>query len=77
MRAWSTSDMSRAGQTNWLARLYEKTVSGIRANGLPRESSGELNIKVPRLDEQARAMTHRDILPPDHNPPSGVLDWLE
>lgn len=74
---WSTSDIRRDAQTEWLVRTYETTVNGIRKIGkLPDGSSSVLSVKIPTLGEQARVMRDRDMLPPGHNTPTGVLDWL-
>lgn len=76
--AWSPAEFFRDGQTDWLTRLYEYSVNNIRARGcLPYGEISAIKIETPRLDEQAAVMRYRDQLPPGHNPPSGVLDWLE
>ncbi len=78
MAAWSTTEIQRDGQTDWLVRLYEKTVHAVRElGGVPSDSYSVMRIQTPNLDEQAAVMRYRDQLPPGHNPPTGVLDWLE
>lgn len=78
MAAWSTTEMRRDGQTDWLVRLYEKTVNAVRElGGIPSDSYSVMNIQTPNLDEQAAIMRYSDQLPPGHNAPTGVLDWLE
>lgn len=76
--AWSPAEFSRDGQTDWLTRLFEYSVNAIRARGnLPYKENSAIKIEIPGLDEQAAIMRYRDQLPPGHNPPTGVLDWLE
>lgn len=78
MSVWSTSEIKRDGQTDWLVRLYEKTVHAVRElGGAPSDSWSAMSIQIPNLDAQAAVMRCRDQLPPGHNPPTGVLDWLE
>lgn len=76
--AWSTADCARDGQTDWLTRLYEHCVNAIRSSGsLPYGEDSAIKIAVPSLDGQAAIIRYRELLPPGHNPPTGVLDWLE
>lgn len=71
---WSTRNLKQDGQTDWLVRLYEKTISGIRANGgLPTEIESILQFYIPTASEQAKVMRFREILPPGHNIPSGII----
>lgn len=78
MAAWSTSDLQRDGQTDWLVRLYEKTVNAVRElGGVPSDSYSVMSIQTPNLDAQAAAMRYQDQYPPGNNAPTGVLDWLE
>ena len=66
------------GQTDWLVRLYEKTVNGMRElGGLPRESEGYvLNVHLPPMHDMAQVMRYRQQMPPGHNIPSGVIEGL-
>ena len=76
--AWSTSNIKQDGQTEFLVRIYETAISGIRdINGLPSGAISVLTIETPTLDRQASVMRYRNQLPPGHNPPSGVMDWLD
>lgn len=78
MAPWSTSNMKKDGQTDWLVRLYEKSVTGVREFGLPSEhSQGAIAVRLPTLAEQARVMRYRDPLPPGNNVPSGVIGFLD
>lgn len=78
MALWSTFELHKDGQTDWLVRLYEKTVNGMRDIGLPSEiNDGVLSVRIPTLAEQARVMRRRDIRPPGHNAPSGVLSFTD
>lgn len=78
MAAWSTYDVARDAQTSWLVRLYEKTVNGVREIGkIPTGENNVMRVIVPTLSEQAEVMRFRDQLPPGHNTPTGVLDWLD
>lgn len=77
MSYWSTSDIQQDGQADWLIRLYEKAINGIReVGGLP-SGGATLEIEVPTLADQARIMRYRDQLPPGYNPPTGVMDWVD
>lgn len=75
--AWSAYDLVADDQTGWLVRLYEKTVVGIRQYGIPDTTGRVLSVKIPELGEQARVMRYRDQLPPGHNAPSGVFEWMD
>lgn len=77
MDEWSAFDLEVDGQTSWLVRLYEKTVNGIRRKGMPRQTGTVLSVRIPSLGEQARVMRYRNQLPPGHNPPSGVFEWMD
>ena len=75
---WSSYDIHQDGQTDWLVRLYEKTINGIRdLNGLPSEEEGSvLTVTIPTMGYMANILRFRQQLPPGHNVPSGVIDWL-
>lgn len=75
---WSTSDMRPGEQSLWLARLYEKTVTGIRTLGLPKAVEEKaLRVRIPTLADQARAMRMARDFPPGENKPSGIIQFLE
>lgn len=75
---WSSSNTHKDGQTDWLVRLYEKTVNGIRVNSLPSEvTTGVLSVRIPTLAEQARVMRYREQLPPGNNAPTGVVGFID
>ena len=69
----------RDAQTEWLVKSYESVIYKAReAGGFPVESeSGVLALEIPPLSEQARVVRWREQLPPGHNAPTGVLDWIE
>lgn len=77
--AWSTTDMKRDGQAEWLVRLYEKTVNAVRTFGrIPSEGTdGVMNVKIPTLADQARAFRYRPQLPPGKNVPTGQVEFLD
>ena len=78
MTTWSTSDMKKDGQTDWLVRLYEKSINGVREFGLPSErTKGAIAVHLPTMAEQASTMRYRDPLPPGKNIPSGVIDFTD
>ena len=75
---WSSYDISQDSQTDWLVRMYEKTVNGMRdMGGLPSEKNDSrvLTVEMPTLDAMAETMRYRDQMPPRHNIPSGVIPF--
>lgn len=72
---WSTKNMKQDGQTDWLIHLYEKVINMMRYDGgLPAETEEYISaIEVPTLLQQARVMRYKEILPPGHNVPTGVI----
>lgn len=75
MAEWNTHDIKQDAQTDWLVRLYEKTINGIRSyGGLPSETEEVLVVDIPTLNEQATVMRYRVNMPPGHNIPTGILD---
>lgn len=60
-------------------RMYEKVINGSRdMGGFPDETRlGVMSVTMPTLAKQARTMRWRDQLPPGHNAPTGVLDWID
>ena len=74
MAAWSSYDIHQDGQTDWLVRLYEKSINGVRElGGLPSEDDGTLTVAMPTMDSMASVMRYRQQMPPGHNVPSGVI----
>jgi len=70
--------MKKDGQTDWLVRLYEKSINGIRSHGLPSETNkGVISVQMPTLQRQAEVMRYRDLLPPGNNIPTGVIKFLD
>ena len=74
MPIWNSYSAKVDGQADWLVRLYEKTINGVRVNGLPSEVRNVLKVEIPTLAEQAKVMRYRVSLPPGHNKPTGILD---
>ena len=71
---WSSYDIHQDGQTDWLVRLYEKTINGVRElGGLPSEDEGTFTVALPTIGSMAEVMRFRQQLPPGHNVPSGVI----
>lgn len=44
--SWSTYDMHKDGQTDWLVHMYETVINGIRANQLPSEVDDEYTLSA-------------------------------
>lgn len=78
MATWSTENVLVDGQTDWLVRIYEKTINGIRElGGLPSEANGgELSVHTPTMRSMAEVMRYRQQMPPGHNIPSGIIDGV-
>ena len=77
---WSTYDMHKDGQTDWLVHLYETVINGIRANQLPSEVDDEYTLSaiVPNLAEQAQIMRFREPRPPGNNIPGNRgIEFIE
>lgn len=51
-----TSNLKYKQEASWWLNVYQTAVNGIRAVGLPKESVGQLAIKVPTLMAQALKM---------------------
>ena len=74
---WLTTDMHKDGQTDWLVRLYEKTINGIRDVGLPAEVNNQiLAVQIPLVADQADVMRYREPLPPGNNLPTGQIEFI-
>ena len=75
---WSTFNMKRDGQAEWIIRTCEKVIAGMREFGLPSESSdGYLSVTVPTLYEQANQLNKPKNVVPGTLKPSGVIDFLD
>lgn len=76
---WSAYDMKRDGQAEWLVRLGEKAIAGMRAyGGLPSVSGdGYMVLDVPTLVDQAHAMNVKYDAVPGSLIPSGVVKFID
>ena len=76
---WTTYDMRRNGQAEWLVKTGEKIIAALRqSGGLPSiVTTGYLTVDVPTLAKQADVMNEREDKAPGTVIASGVLKFLD